>query len=38
MKTEKQYQNEYLKRLSFDNCMNHNEWIIEQIELKLKVQ
>jgi len=38
MKSENQYQNEYLKRLSFDDCMGHNEWIIEQIELKLKVQ
>ena len=35
VKQIKQIEREYLKRLSFDNCLKHNEWIIRQIELRV---
>lgn len=31
-KSENQYKKEYLDRLSFDDCMLHNEWIVKQFE------
>ena len=35
MKSQQEIEKQFLKRLSFDNCMKHNEWIIKQIELKI---
>lgn len=36
MKTKRQYEKDYLNRLSFDGALKHYKWIIEQRDQLLK--